>query len=137
VEGVRLARLSPPEPNIVPHVALVFAANVATNDNLIMHMLGAARSAQPFDTTFRILPRPFFNPINGGWTVQFLPDQGLSKLMRRQNFLYSGPFADHLNLDIPYVPQLTLAHTTTAQQARRSARSSIPTNRGRYALHDR
>ena len=56
--------------------------------------------------------------MNGGLTVQFLPDQGLSKLMRRHNFLYSGPFADHLNSDIPYVPQLTLVRTTTGQQAK-------------------
>jgi hypothetical protein len=53
--------------------------------------------------------------MNGGWTVQFLPDQGLSKLMQRHNFLYSGPFADRLNLDIRYVPQLALARTATRQ----------------------
>ena len=78
--------------------------------------------------------------MNDGSTLQFLPYQELSKLMRRQNFLYSGPFADHLNLDMPYVTQQTLARTTTGQQdnrTRRSARSSIPTYRGRYALHDR
>ena len=44
--------------------------------------------------------------------------------MRRHNFLYSGPFADHINLDIPYVPQLTRARTTirtTGQDALRGA----------------
>jgi len=43
----------------VPHVALVFATDVATNDNLTMHMLGGAGSTQPFDATFRILPPVF------------------------------------------------------------------------------
>ncbi|MDA0342262.1 MAG: 2'-5' RNA ligase family protein [Proteobacteria bacterium] len=117
VEGLRQAHLPAPEADIAPHMTLVFSADVATDDNLTMHMLGVAGSTQPFDATFRIVA-PVVDPINGGWTVQLLPDQGLSKLMRLHNFLYSGPFADHLNLDVPYVPHLTLARTTTGQQAK-------------------
>lgn len=117
IEDIRRAHLSSPEADIAPHVTLVFPADLTQDDNLMMHMLGVAGSTQPFEAVFRIAA-PVVDPVNGGWTVQLLPDRGLSKLMRIHNFLYSGPLAEHLNLDVPYVPHLTLARTATGQQAK-------------------
>jgi hypothetical protein len=58
------------------------------------------------------------DPIDGGWTAQLLPDQGLPKLMWMRNFFHTGPIVEHLNLDVPYVPHLTIARATTGQQAK-------------------
>lgn len=117
MEGLRRTHLPSPDSDIAPHVTLVFPAAFNAGDDLTMHMLGVAGSTQPFDAVFRIAS-PVVDPLRGGWTVQLLPDEGLSKLMRLHDFLYTGPVADHLSLDIPYVPHMTLARTTTAQQAK-------------------
>ena len=117
IEGIRQSHLTSPESDFAPHVTLVFPAEITTDDDLEMHMLGVTGSTQPFEAIFRIAS-PVIDPFNGGWTVQLLPDQGLSKLMRMHNFLYSGPFADHLNLDLRYVPHLTLARTDDGPQAK-------------------
>jgi 2'-5' RNA ligase len=117
IEDLRRAHLSAPDGDVAPHVTLVFPADFETGEDLMMHMFGVTGSTQPFEAIFRIAV-PVIDPINGGWTVQLLPDQGLSKLMRMHNFLYTGPIAEHLNLDVPYVPHLTVARATTAQQAK-------------------
>jgi 2'-5' RNA ligase len=116
IEELRKTHLSAPEADVAPHVTLVFPAEIANDENLLMHMFGACGSTQPIDARFCIAA-PMADPLNGGWTVQLLPDQGLSKLMRLHNFLYTGPIAEHLNLDVPYVPHLTLARTATGPQA--------------------
>jgi 2'-5' RNA ligase len=116
IEDLRGTHLPAPEAGVAPHVTLVFPAEITTDDNLMMHMLGAAGSTQPIDASFRIAA-PMVDPIKGGWTVRLLPDQGLSKLMRLHNFLYTGPFAPHLNLDASYVPHLTVGRATSGQQA--------------------
>ncbi len=37
-----------------------------------------------------------------------MPDEGYNDLSRLHHALYQGPLARHLNLDIPYVPHITL-----------------------------
>jgi 2'-5' RNA ligase len=117
IQDLRHAHLASPEADLAPHVTLVFPADVVADENLMMHMYGVAGSTQPFETIFRIAA-PVADPIKGGWAVQLLPDQGLSKLMRMHNFLYTGPFDGTLNLDVPYVPHLTLARSATSAEAK-------------------
>jgi hypothetical protein len=116
IEDLRGKHLSSPETDIPPHVMLVYPAEFVMDENLTMHMYGVTGSTQPFEAIFRIAA-PAIDPIHGGWRVQLLPDEGLSKLMRMHNFLYTGPIADHVNYDIPYVPHLTIARTETGPQA--------------------
>lgn len=117
IQELRQSRLAPPELDLAPHIPLVFPADVAVDDNLMMHMYGVAGSTQPFESVFRIAA-PSADPLNGGWIVRLLPDQGLSKLMRMHNFLYTGPFDGRLNMDVPYIPHLTLARTETGEDAK-------------------
>lgn len=81
------------------------------------HMFGITGSTQPLEAVFRIAVL-VIDPIDGGWTAQLLPDQGLPKLMWMNNFFHSGPIAEHLHLDVPYVPHLTVASATVAQQVK-------------------
>jgi hypothetical protein len=51
--------------------------------------------------------------------VYLVPDEGYSDLSRLHDALYQGPLAEHLNLDIPFVPHITLGVFQDKVEAKR------------------
>jgi len=51
--------------------------------------------------------------------VYLVPDEGYSGLSRLHDALYQGPLAEHLNLDIPFVPHVTLGVFRDKTEAKR------------------
>lgn len=95
---------------IDPHISLVFPTDGVERSRLIEHVREKARSTAPFEVVFRcaILGDPDFE----GHAHAFLvPDQGFSDVVRMHDRLYTGPLADFLRLDIPFIPHLGIANT--------------------------
>ena len=94
-------------PEIGTHVTLVFPTDVTDATTLTGHMAMVAGDTAPLALAFRCA-LPVQDPGSGDTYVYLVPDEGFSGLVRLHDRLYSGPFADALNLDIPYIPHITL-----------------------------
>lgn len=117
IEGVRQVHLPAPDITLAPHVTLVFPTDVKNETEITSHLVAAASSCAPIAAAFRIAA-PVADPPRGDWTVQLFPDEGLSRLVRLHDLLHTGPLADQLNLDIPYIPHITVARKATGRQAK-------------------
>lgn len=56
---------------------------------------------------------------NGGYHVFLVPDEGFAAITRLHDRLHVGPLARCMRLDVPYIPHVTVATTTRADDARR------------------
>ncbi|WP_263788151.1 2'-5' RNA ligase family protein [Salinibacter grassmerensis] len=95
---------------IDPHITLVFPTDGVRRTTLIEHVREEASSTAPFEVVFRcaILGDPDFE----GHAHAFLvPDEGFSDLVRLHDRLYTGPLADFLRLDLPFLPHVGIANT--------------------------
>jgi hypothetical protein len=50
--------------------------------------------------------------------IFLVPDEGFGELSRLHDALYTGPLADHLRLDIPFVPHITIGASNDRQVAK-------------------
>lgn len=95
---------------IDPHISLVFPIDGVEASPFVEHVREKAHSTAPFEVVFRcsILGDPDFQ----GYAHTFLvPDEGFSDVVRLHDRLYTGPLADFLRLDIPFIPHLGIANT--------------------------
>lgn len=104
-------------PEIGAHVTLVFPSDVTDATTATGHLAVVAGDTAPFALAFRCA-LPVQDPGSGDTYVYLVPDEGFSGLVRLHDRLYSGPFADALRLDIPYIPHVTLARIAEAKLAR-------------------
>lgn len=102
---------------IGPHVTLVFPTDATDATTATGHMAMVAGNTVPFDLAFRCA-LPVADPNSGDTYIYLVPDEGFSALVRLHDRLYSGPFADALRLDIPFVPHITLGRIAEAKLAR-------------------
>ena len=93
-----------------PHVSLVFPLDGVEPSTLIGHVRGQARLTAPFEVVFRcaILGDPDFEDHAHAFLV---PDEGFSDIVRLHDRLYTGPLADFLRLDLPFLPHVGIANT--------------------------
>lgn len=104
-------------PGIGAHVTLVFPTAVADATTATGHLAMVAGETPPLDLAFRCA-LPVFDPDSGETYVYLVPDEGFSTLVRLHDRLYSGPFAEALRLDLPFIPHVTLARIAEAKLAR-------------------
>ena len=106
-----------PAPEIGPHVTLVFPTEATDATTATGHLAVVAGDTAPFALAFRCA-LPVLDPDSGDTYVYLVPDEGFSGLVRLHDRLYSGPFAEALRLDLPYIPHVTLARIAEAKLAR-------------------
>lgn len=102
---------------IGPHVTLVFPTDTTDATTATGHLAVVAGETPPLALAFRCA-LPVLDPDSGATYVYLVPDEGFSALVRLHDRLYSGPFAEALRLDLPYIPHVTLARITEAKLAR-------------------
>lgn len=90
-----------------PHVTLVFPTDAADPTAATSHLATVAAETAPFDVVFRAT-LPWLDKYTAETFVYLVPDQGNGALILLHDRLYSGPFAEVLRVDLPYVPHVTL-----------------------------
>ena len=104
-------------PEIGPHVTLVFPTDSTDATTATGHLAVVAGEIAAFSLAFRCA-LPVADAPSGGTYIYLVPDEGFSTLVRLHDRLYSGPFADALRLDLPYIPHITLGWIAEARLAR-------------------
>ena len=56
---------------------------------------------------------------SGSYDIFAVPDEGLSKIVKLHNKLYSGRLAPYQQADITYLPHITIANTTSTAKAKK------------------
>lgn len=99
------------------HVTLMFAMDPMRVSAHFDHFEQVASTVAPirFHCRYAMLGRDHSAPV---FHVFLVPDDGFAAISRLHDQLYTGPFADLLRLDIPYVPHITLGSTTLAAEAK-------------------
>jgi 2'-5' RNA ligase len=112
IEAIR-ANYDPQAALVAPHLTLLFpiAADAVSVDEVVTHLHNVV--------TERVCPMPAFvvtfrsalvMPETGraGGHLFLIPDEGMSQLVKLHDWLYRGPLASHLRLDIPFMPHITI-----------------------------
>lgn len=104
-------------PEVGPHVTLVFPTAATDATTATGHLAMVAGETPPLALAFRCaLPVP--DPSSGDTFIYLVPDEGFSALVRLHDRLYSGPFAEALHLDQPFIPHITLGRIAEIKLAR-------------------
>lgn len=104
-------------PELGPHVTLVFPTDTTDATTATGHMAMVAGETPPLALAFRCT-LAVADPDSGDSFVYLVPDEGFSALVRLHDRLYSGPFAEALRLDLPFIPHITLGRIAEAKLAR-------------------
>lgn len=93
---------------IDPHFPLVFPTDGVPEQTLLEHVGRHADEALAFDIVLRcaILGDPDFQDHAHAFLV---PDEGFSNVVRLHDRLYTGPIAEFLRLDLPFIPHVGVA----------------------------
>ncbi len=89
------------------HVTFVFPTEGIEPNNLIDHVQGVCKTYTALPLIFRCcIP---VKDVSSIYTYVFLiPDEGFSAVVRLHDQLYSGLLLQHLRLDIPFIPHMTI-----------------------------
>jgi hypothetical protein len=100
-----------------PYMSFVFPLDGVEPSTLIGHVREQAESASPFEVVFRcaILGDPDFEDHAHAFLV---PDEGFSDSVRLHDRLYTGPLADFLRLDLPFLPHIGIANTPQPEECK-------------------
>lgn len=114
IQSVRRAHDSLYVDIIDPHLPFVFPTDAVSEATLIDHVQGHARTTAPFEVVFRcaLLGDPDFQNHAHAFLI---PDEGFSDVVRLHDRLYTGPLADELQLDLPFLPHVGIANTPTPE----------------------
>lgn len=95
---------------IDPHFTLVFPTENVGEATLVDHVRRRAAAAAAFEVVLRcaILGDPDFQNHAHAFLV---PDEGFSDIVRLHDRFYTGPLADELRLDLPFIPHVGIANT--------------------------
>jgi len=99
------------------HVTLVFPTDATDPTSATSHLATVAAETAPIELTFRAT-MPWLDRFSDETYVYLVPDAGNGALIRLHDYLYSGPFAEVLRLDLPYVPHVTLGRFGEAKIAK-------------------
>ena len=105
------------EEGLGAHVTLVFPTRATDPTSATSHLATVAGETAPIDLTFRAA-MPWLDRFSEETYIYLVPDGGNGALIRLHDYLYSGPFAEALRLDLPYVPHITLGRFGEAKLAK-------------------
>lgn len=99
---------------IGPHFTLVFPTEGVSESALIDHVRRHVPDSPAFDVVFRcaILGDPDFLDHAHAFLT---PDEGFSDVVRLHDRLYTGLLASELRLDLPFIPHVGIASTSTPE----------------------
>lgn len=92
---------------IPPHVTVVFPLEGIDAADLIAHVEQIAAALPPIHMAIRCCI-PYHDPLSGQAQLFLVPDEGFSGIVRLHDALYTGRLADHLRLDVPFIPHITV-----------------------------
>jgi 2'-5' RNA ligase len=104
---------------LAPHVTLVFATERLEAMALAAHVEANVRVAA-FACVFR-RTAVALDHFTGAHCVFLVADEGGPQIVQLHDALYTGPLVADLRSDLPYVPHVTIARCTTADDAHRVA----------------
>jgi len=111
-------RLHDPQHDIVAaHFTLVFACGEVVERTYVEHVASVSRMFSPISFSCRYAMLGTDEAARG--YAYLVPDEGYSGISRLHDALYGGLLADHLRLDIPFVPHMSLASSTDRPAAKR------------------
>jgi len=107
------------DPGLGPHITLVFPVEEPEKGHggIVSHVRTVAAETAAFDTAWRVV-MPVRDSFSGDTFLYLCPDEGSSTLIRLHDRLYTGPLADELRLDLPYIPHVTLGRFSSARIAK-------------------
>lgn len=116
IDGLR--RQHDPQVDVVaPHFTLVFGCSAVPQADYVAHVSAMARSTPAIRFHCRYAMLHAGGP--GGMAHVFLvPDEGHSAIARLHDRIYTGVLAPHLQLEMPYVPHITVAATRDVAAAK-------------------
>ncbi len=100
-----------PHVNVVgPHFTMVFGCKAVPEAEYNAHIAVVARSTKQirFHCRYAMLGA---DDIDETAYVFLVPDEGNSSISLLHDRLYTGPLAEHLRLEFPYIPHITVAST--------------------------
>lgn len=99
------------------HVTLVFGCATVADPAYLAHAQQVAERTAPI--TFRCRYAMLGTDDEAERAYVFLvPDEGHAALSLLHDHLYTGPLADHLRLDLPYTPHITIASSADRRHAK-------------------
>ncbi len=112
-------RAHDPQCNAVQaHFTMVFGCAAIAEDVYTQHVQAVSRAVPPIEFVCRYAMLGTDHEA-GRASVFLVPDEGYSGLSRLHDALYRGVLAEHLRLDFPYIPHITVGSTTDRIAARR------------------
>lgn len=100
-----------PNVNVVgPHFTMVFGCKAVAEAEYNAHIAAIAQSVKQikFHCRYAMLGADDIDEIAH---VFLVPDEGNSSISLLHDRLYTGPLAEHLRLEFPYIPHITVAST--------------------------
>lgn len=90
---------------VAPHFTLVFAVSDISKESFSEEIASQAADASDFDVEIKVAT--VSRDESGAYYHEFLvPDVGYSDIVTLHDKLYSGLLADHLRLDLDFIPHI-------------------------------
>jgi 2'-5' RNA ligase len=99
------------------HFTLAFACSAVPEADYLAHVSAVAKACAvvPFCLKYAMLGA---DDEDERAYVFLVPDEGFAGISRLHDRLYTGPLQNHLRLDLPYVPHITVGVTTDRARAK-------------------
>ncbi len=104
---------------VAPHFTLVFPVENVSEETLIAHVRRIAKPHPKIGFALRSAKLMPQMPGEESAPIFLVPDEGHGTLVQLHAQLYSGPLAEHLRHDIPFVPHITIGRNTDRATAQR------------------
>ncbi len=119
IQSIR-RRYDPHYESVAPHVSLIFEVTDIIRDQYVAHVRAVCQATSRINLCFRCATvTPGITADN--WYLFLVPDEGYSDVLRLHDRLYTDLLADHLRLDIPYIPHITLGLFDEAAACKKAA----------------
>jgi 2'-5' RNA ligase len=99
------------------HLTLVFGCAAVPESDYLAHVQQVAERTGPIPFRCRYAMLGADDETERAY-VFLVPDEGHAALSLLHDRLYAGPLADHLRLDLPYTPHITIASSTDRRHAK-------------------
>ena len=103
---------------LAPHFTFVFPTSSVSESDLVTHVAGCAAQVRRIAFTLRssLLVK---DDSSDTYYAMLTPDEGFSGVVKLHDKLYTGPLADYLRLDLPFIPHVTVGNSTDVQLCKR------------------
>lgn len=104
---------------VAPHLTLLSPIELTSANDLFSEAKRVVSEFKQFVIRFRsaiMMPEKSKNDFKS--YIFLVPDEGFSNLVRLRSQLYSMGFSNHLRLDVPYVPHMTIGSNLNLSEAK-------------------